>query len=86
MRQIFPYLNLTQAAIISKQVVEPIDHATKKGSTFINPFVPNAPFLYPLKTSEKCKVFWRFQGVRERVHWEKISLEPSARNGQKTKC
>ena len=22
----------------------------------INPFVPNAPFLYLLKTSEKCKV------------------------------
>ena len=23
----------------------------------INPFVPNAPFLYPLKTSENRKVF-----------------------------
>ena len=23
----------------------------------INPFVPNAPFLYPLKTSENSKVF-----------------------------
>ena len=22
-----------------------------------NPFVPNAPYLYPLKTSENCKVF-----------------------------
>ena len=30
---------------------------------FINPFIPNAPFLYPLKTSENCKVFWCFQGV-----------------------
>ena len=29
----------------------------------INPFVPNAPFLYPLKTS--LKVFWRFQGVEK---------------------
>ena len=25
--------------------------------TIINPFVPNAPFLYPLKTSENLKVF-----------------------------
>ena len=23
----------------------------------INPFVPNVPFFYPLKTSENCKVF-----------------------------
>ena len=28
-----------------------------------NPFVPNAPFFYPLKTSENRKVFWYFQGV-----------------------
>ena len=31
----------------------------------INPFVPNAPFVYPLKTSENCKVFWCFQGVKK---------------------
>ena len=31
----------------------------------INPFVPNAPFLYLLKTSEKCKVFWCFQGLEK---------------------
>ena len=29
----------------------------------INPFVHNAPFIYPLKTSEKFTVFSRFQGV-----------------------
>ena len=29
----------------------------------VNPFVRNAPFLYPLKTSENCKLFWCFQGV-----------------------
>ena len=29
---------------------------------YFNPFVPNAPFLYPLKTSENRKVFWCFQG------------------------
>ena len=28
---------------------------------FINPFVPNAPFLYPRKTSENLKVFQRVE-------------------------
>ena len=28
-----------------------------------NPFVPNAPFLYTLETSENLTVFWCFQGV-----------------------
>ena len=31
----------------------------------INPFVPNAPFLYPLKTSENLTVFWCFQEVEK---------------------
>ena len=31
----------------------------------LNPFVHNAPFLYPLKTSENLKVFWCFQGVEK---------------------
>ena len=31
----------------------------------INPFVPNAPFLYPLKTSENCRVFWCFQLIEK---------------------
>ena len=31
----------------------------------LNPFVPNAPFVYPLKTSENSKVFWCFQGVEK---------------------
>ena len=30
----------------------------------VNPFVPNAPFLYPLKTSENLTVLC-FQGVEE---------------------
>ena len=30
-----------------------------------NPFVANAPFLYPLKTSENCKFIWCFQGVEK---------------------
>ena len=40
-----------------------------------NPFVPNAPFLYPLKTSENLKVFWCFQGVEKRCignKWVKL--------------
>ena len=31
----------------------------------IKPFVPNAPFLYPLKTSENNKLFWCFQRLKE---------------------
>ena len=31
----------------------------------LNPFVPNKPFLYPLKTSENLKVLWCFQGVKK---------------------
>ena len=33
--------------------------------SFFNPFVPNAPFLYPLKTSENLMVFLYFQGVEK---------------------
>ena len=32
---------------------------------FFDPFVPNAPFLYPLKTLENRKVFCCFQGVEK---------------------
>ena len=31
----------------------------------LNPFVPNASFLYPLNTSENRKVFWCFQVVEK---------------------
>ena len=34
-------------------------------SILLNPFVSNAPFLYPLKASENRKVFWCFQGVEK---------------------
>ena len=33
---------------------------------YVNLFVPNAPLLYPLKTSQNLTVFWRFQGVEKR--------------------
>ena len=32
---------------------------------YINPFIPNATFPYPLKTSEYVKVFWCFQRVEK---------------------
>ena len=32
---------------------------------FFDSFVTNAPFLYPLKTSENHKVFWCFQGLEK---------------------
>ena len=51
-----------------------------RSAYLINPFVFNAPFLYPLKTSENLKFLWCFQGGRERVHWEQkllfICLKP----------
>ena len=37
---------------------------TSSGGSVINPFVPNALFLYPLKT-ENFKIFWCFQGVEK---------------------
>ena len=33
--------------------------------SFINPFVPNAPFRYPLETSGNLKVLWCFQGLEK---------------------
>ena len=35
---------------------------------YLNSFAPNAPFLYPLKTSEHCKAFRAFSGGIERMH------------------
>ena len=39
-----------------------------ESSPEVNPFFPNAHFLYPLKTSENLM----FSGGRERVHWQRI--------------
>ena len=44
---------------------------------WVNPFVPNAPFLYPLKKSENLTVFWCFQGVEKeciRNKWVKCRV------------
>ena len=44
-------------------------------SLLFNPFVPNAPFLYPMKTPENLMVFLCFQGVEKGCigmnHWNK---------------
>ena len=40
----------------------------------INSFLPNAVFLYPLKTYENLKVFWCFRGVETRCNGEKNGL------------
>ena len=43
----------------------------------VNPFVTNAPFLYPLKISENHKVFSCFQGVEKgciRNKWLNVNL------------
>ena len=42
---------------ITKHKTELIKYWSSPFHTIINPFVPNAPFLYPLKTSENLKVF-----------------------------
>ena len=50
-------------------------------ATFVlafNPFVPDAPALYPLKASENLKVFWRFQGLEKGCtanKWVNISIK-----------
>ena len=45
---------------------------TKLSLPNFKPFVPNAPFLYPMKTSSNRKIFLCFQGGREGVHWEQV--------------
>ena len=44
----------------------------------LSSFVPNAPFLYLLKTSEKLTVFWCFQGVEKGCignEWVKVFMK-----------
>ena len=40
--------------------------------SFLNPFVPNAPFPYLLQNVRKPEGFLMFSGGRERVHWEQM--------------
>ena len=43
----------------------------------IKPFVPNAPFLYSLRTSENLTVFLHFHGIKKRnlvLKWAKMML------------
>ena len=48
--------------------------------TNINPFVPNAPFLYQLKASENLTVFWCFQGVEKGYIGNEWVKECSSKN------
>ena len=42
-------------------------------SRFLNPFVPNAPVLYPLKKLENLTVFGCFQVLEKGcMHWEQM--------------
>ena len=43
-----------------------------------HPFVPNAPFLHPLKTSENVKSFWYFQRVKKECIGNKWVKESNA--------
>ena len=43
--------------------IERVSHKDINLKQPFNAFVPNAPFLYPLKISENLTVFWYFQGV-----------------------
>ena len=41
-----------------------------------NPFVPKAPFFYPLRTSENLTVFWCFYGIEKMCignEWVEVS-------------
>ena len=49
----------------------------REHNNLLNPFVPNAPFLYPLKTSENLTVFLCFQGLEKGCignKWVKVTL------------
>ena len=49
-------------------------------SNLLNIFVPNAPFFYPLKTSENLKVFLCFRGVEEACMWSEWVNTVSSRS------
>ena len=84
-RTIFSPLFRTQMDHINKQ---PVSLFMNKATVFspisapvpiwlysFNPFIPKAPFLYLLKTSENLTVFWWLQGVEKRCignKWVKL--------------
>ena len=41
------------------------DFVDRFGTNYLTPFIPNALFLYPLKTSENLKIFLCFLGVEK---------------------
>ena len=57
--------------IILLSILMKREHLISKIFSFINSVVPNAPFLYPLKTSENLTVFWYFQRIEIGWIWNK---------------
>ena len=50
----------------------------KSVASEINSFVPNSPFIYPLKTSQNLTIFWCFQEVEKGWignEWLKIEIK-----------
>ena len=58
----FPETRLYFFGLIAK-IIWPLIQVILPLMFHINPFVPNASFLWPLKTLENLKIFWYFQGV-----------------------
>ena len=61
MGQTYPY-TIMQNKKTKQTLIKVTKHKKETIMAIINPFVPNAHFLYPLKTSENRKVFSCFQG------------------------
>ena len=60
-----PYILFFPAAISDDIILYYCDVGNDKIAWILTAFVANAPFLYPLKTSENCKVFWCFHEVEK---------------------
>ena len=52
--------------------IEIVSHKDINLKQPFNAFVPNAPFLYPLKISETLQSFLMFSGGREKVNWARM--------------
>ena len=64
---------MTNILIVKKQIANSVFSKGKSAMPpLFNPFVPNAPFLYPLKILENLKFSDVFRGGRERVHWKQM--------------
>ena len=81
-RNILSSKNSKELQKVIHHILSPNENTLKADPTvlnkFFNPFVPNAPFIYPLKTSEGC-----FQGVEKGCignKWVNETIERLVRN------